>query len=126
MPFKMAFELSICKCRGTSINQQVIIGTHGKLKSWQGKRMLGYRTMKILVLDEADEMLKVGPTTTSQINKLESKQLLIKLDKASESKQLLYQNQNFENCTMVKREERNGLAASSSGLICILVNQLQR
>ena len=46
-------------CRGTVINQQVIIGTHGKLKSWQGKRMINYRTMKILVLDEADEMLKV-------------------------------------------------------------------
>lgn len=44
--------------RGASIQQQVVIGTHGKLKNWQSKRMLSYRTMKILVLDEADEMLK--------------------------------------------------------------------
>ena len=47
-------------CRGSVIDQQVIIGTHGKLKNWQSKRMLSYRTMKILVLDEADEMLKVS------------------------------------------------------------------
>lgn len=47
-------------CRGAAISQQVVIGTHGKLKNWQSKRMLTYRSMKILVMDEADEMLKVS------------------------------------------------------------------
>lgn len=47
-------------CRGTRITQQVVIGTHGKLKNWMGKRMLGLTCIKVLVMDEADEMLKVS------------------------------------------------------------------
>lgn len=46
--------------RMTRISEHVVIGTHGKLKSWLNKRMLNPRTIKILVYDEADEMLKVG------------------------------------------------------------------
>jgi hypothetical protein len=45
----------------TRILEHVVIGTHGKLKSWLSKRMLIPRTIKVLVYDEADEMLKVGP-----------------------------------------------------------------
>ena len=45
--------------RGARIEKHVIIGTHGKLKNWMAKRMLSLRAIKILVLDEADEMLKV-------------------------------------------------------------------
>ena len=52
--------LQSCLHRGSRITQQVVIGTHGKLKNWASKRMLLYRFMKILVLDEADEMLKVS------------------------------------------------------------------
>ena len=37
-----------------------MIGTHGKLKSWMSKKFLELAALKILVLDEADEMLKVG------------------------------------------------------------------
>lgn len=38
---------------------QVVIGTHGKLKNWMMKRILQTKNIKILVFDEADEMLKV-------------------------------------------------------------------
>lgn len=38
---------------------QVVIATHGRLKDWVSKRLLNLRTVKILVFDEADEMLKV-------------------------------------------------------------------
>lgn len=36
-----------------------MIATHGRLKDWVSKRLLNLRTVKILVFDEADEMLKV-------------------------------------------------------------------
>jgi hypothetical protein len=39
---------------------KVIIGTHGKLRDWMQKRVLDVRAIRILVFDEADEMLKVG------------------------------------------------------------------
>ncbi|GAB4815736.1 hypothetical protein N2152v2_002782 [Parachlorella kessleri] len=45
--------------RRARIEDQVIIGTHGKLKDWVSKRLLNLRTIKILVFDEADEMLKL-------------------------------------------------------------------
>ena len=38
---------------------QVVIGTHGSLKNWIGKRLLPLKFMRQLVFDEADEMLKV-------------------------------------------------------------------
>jgi superfamily II DNA/RNA helicase len=37
---------------------QVVIGTHGKLKTWVSKRLLSLDSVAILVFDEADEMLK--------------------------------------------------------------------
>jgi ATP-dependent RNA helicase DDX19/DBP5 len=36
-----------------------VIGTHGKLRDWMQKRVLDVRSIRILVFDEADEMLKV-------------------------------------------------------------------
>ena len=51
-----------CACRGQRINQHVVIGTHGKLKGWMSKRMLDLQVLRIFVLDEADEMLKVNRT----------------------------------------------------------------
>ena len=47
------------RCRNHRITEHVVIGTHGTLKHWFSKRMLSFRSMRILVFDEADEMLKV-------------------------------------------------------------------
>lgn len=44
--------------RRDKIVDQVVIGTHGKLHHWISRRILPLRHMKILVFDEADEMLK--------------------------------------------------------------------
>lgn len=44
--------------RRSKIEDHVIIGTHGKLKDWINKRVLGIKNIRILVFDEADEMLK--------------------------------------------------------------------
>ena len=46
--------------RSTRIDAQVVVGAHGTLKNWITKRVLGIAQVRILVLDEADEMLKVG------------------------------------------------------------------
>eukprot|EP00882_Tetradesmus_deserticola_P008322 GHRQ01008774.1.p1 GENE.GHRQ01008774.1~~GHRQ01008774.1.p1 ORF type:complete len:492 (+),score=257.21 GHRQ01008774.1:272-1747(+) len=44
--------------RGRKLIEQVIIGTHGRLKNWVAKRQLDVDRVCILVFDEADEMLK--------------------------------------------------------------------
>lgn len=44
--------------RNQKIQEQVVIGTHGKLRNWLSKRMLDTSGVKILVFDEADQMLK--------------------------------------------------------------------
>eukprot|EP00879_Flechtneria_rotunda_P015545 GHRR01016256.1.p1 GENE.GHRR01016256.1~~GHRR01016256.1.p1 ORF type:complete len:459 (+),score=143.72 GHRR01016256.1:226-1602(+) len=44
--------------RGRKLVEQVIIGTHGRLKNWVSKRQLDVDRISILVFDEADEMLK--------------------------------------------------------------------
>ncbi len=49
-----------CIPRGQKITEQVVIGTHGKLKNWLSKRILDVSGIKILVFDEADQMLQVG------------------------------------------------------------------
>ena len=46
-------------CRNHRITEQVVIGTHGTLKNLVSKRILLFRHIRILVFDEADEMLKV-------------------------------------------------------------------
>eukprot|EP00803_Ostreobium_quekettii_P008204 evm.model.scf_1907.5 EVM.evm.TU.scf_1907.5 scf_1907:24284-27396(+) len=40
------------------IKAQIIFGTHGRLKFWISRRMLGLGKMKVVVLDEADNMLE--------------------------------------------------------------------
>lgn len=44
--------------RKNPVTEQVVIGSHGKLKAWSSKRLLNLDTITILVFDEADEMLK--------------------------------------------------------------------
>lgn len=51
-------EQSAPGARRRTIGEQVVVGTHGKLKDWIGRRCLNIKNMKILVFDEADEMLK--------------------------------------------------------------------
>lgn len=46
-------------CRREKVTEQVVVGTHGKLHQWMNRRLLPARNLRILVFDEADEMLKV-------------------------------------------------------------------
>ncbi|WIA32833.1 hypothetical protein OEZ86_006011 [Tetradesmus obliquus] len=43
---------------GSKMTEQVIIGTHGRLRNWIAKRQLEVDHIRMLVFDEADEMLK--------------------------------------------------------------------
>lgn len=54
------FVTCVLHPRGQKITEQVVIGTHGKLKNWLSKRILDVSAIKILVFDEADQMLQVG------------------------------------------------------------------
>mmetsp|Transcript_7880 Transcript_7880/g.22505 ORF Transcript_7880/g.22505 Transcript_7880/m.22505 type:complete len:511 (+) Transcript_7880:262-1794(+) len=51
-------EFDLQRGSRSKINEQIVVGTLGKLKSWSSKRMLQFRAMKIMVFDEADQMLK--------------------------------------------------------------------
>lgn len=44
--------------RNTKVTEQVVLGAHGKLKAWISNRLLEVSEIRILVFDEADEMLK--------------------------------------------------------------------
>ena len=44
--------------RRTRIQDNVVIGTHGKIRHWINKKILPIKNIRILVFDEADEMLK--------------------------------------------------------------------
>lgn len=44
--------------RNARVSEQIVIGAHGTLKSWVQKRVLNTENVRILVFDEADEMLK--------------------------------------------------------------------
>eukprot|EP00884_Botryococcus_braunii_P018155 jgi/Botrbrau1/5022/Bobra.0396s0036.1 len=57
------FEFS----RNTRIVDQVVIGTHGKLKNWMMKRILQTKNIRILVFDEADEMLKTDAFASDSV-----------------------------------------------------------
>ena len=46
--------------RRERVVDQVVIGTHGSLKNWVSKRILPLAAIRILVFDEADQMLQVG------------------------------------------------------------------
>ena len=45
--------------RNHRITEQVMVGTHGLLKNLYSKRILKFQAVRIVVFDEADEMLKV-------------------------------------------------------------------
>ena len=47
-------------CRNHRITEQVMVGTHGQLKNLYSKRILKFQAVRIVVFDEADEMLKAG------------------------------------------------------------------
>ena len=49
------------------IVDHVVVGTHGKLKSWVARRVLAVKTVKILVFDEADEMLKTDAFASDSV-----------------------------------------------------------
>ncbi len=49
------------RCRRSKVTEQIIVGTHGTLHTWISRRLLPLRGLRILVFDEADEMLKVHP-----------------------------------------------------------------
>ena len=57
--FASTAEQSTPGNRRRKFEEQVIVGTHGKLKDWINRRILNTKNMQILVFDEADEMLKV-------------------------------------------------------------------
>ena len=61
-------------CRSTRIDSQVVIGTHGTLKNWVSKRALSPDHMRILVLDEADDMLKVCSVSACRLKLYEKQQ----------------------------------------------------
>ncbi len=46
-------------CRNHRITEQVMVGTHGSLKNLYSKRVLKFQSVRVVVFDEADEMLKV-------------------------------------------------------------------
>ena len=49
------------------ITEHVVIGTHGKLKSWVSRRAMPVDSVKILVFDEADEMLKTDAFASDSV-----------------------------------------------------------
>lgn len=51
---------------------QLVVGTHGKLKNWVSKKQMDISNIKILVFDEADEMLKVSVTRGSYSRQLQT------------------------------------------------------
>ena len=52
--------LNVHPIRRSRIIEQVMVGTFGTLNSLYLKRFLKFQSMRIVVFDEADEMLKVG------------------------------------------------------------------
>lgn len=48
------------------MQEQIIIGTHGRLKTWFTRRFLDFGGIRILVFDEADQMLDVGHADSSR------------------------------------------------------------
>jgi len=44
--------------RGKGVDAHIVIGTPGKVVDWMKKRIINSKTIKVFVLDEADEMVK--------------------------------------------------------------------
>ncbi|GIL65509.1 hypothetical protein Vafri_19272 [Volvox africanus] len=77
-----ATELEDGGMRRTPIKEQVVVGTHGKLKNWVTKRLLALENVAILVFDEADEMLKAdafADDSVRLINQLRKKNPKVQL-----------------------------------------------
>lgn len=49
----------------------MVIGTHGRLKTWVSKRLLDIDSVVILVFDEADEMLKADGFADDSVSALD-------------------------------------------------------
>lgn len=58
--------------RKERITEQVVVGTHGKLKAWANKRILSLDGIRILVFDEADEMLKADAFADDSVRLIKS------------------------------------------------------
>jgi predicted RNase H-like nuclease len=70
MPRRLSFSLLdrvLLACRQPPITQHVVVGTAGKLKSLMASRLLGLEGIKIMVFDEADQMLSVDGFQESSI-----------------------------------------------------------
>ncbi|KAK9831688.1 hypothetical protein WJX74_006220 [Apatococcus lobatus] len=76
--------------RQTRITEQVIIGTHGKMKTWVTKGALATRYIKLLVFDEADEMLKADGFGSDSVR------LIRQLQKDSATLQILLFSATFD------------------------------
>jgi len=53
--------------RSTRITDHVVIGTHGRLKAWMARRVMSVAAMRVLVFDEADEMLKTDAFASDSV-----------------------------------------------------------
>lgn len=49
------------------VTEHVVVGTHGRLKSWVSRRTMPVDQVKILVFDEADEMLKTDAFASDSV-----------------------------------------------------------
>ena len=47
----------VCYEKGDKMSEQIVIGTPGKVLGWMREKQLNCATMKILVFDEADQMM---------------------------------------------------------------------
>jgi len=53
--------------RATRITDTIVIGTHGRLKAWMARRVMSVSAMRVLVFDEADEMLKTDAFASDSV-----------------------------------------------------------
>ena len=68
-------------CRNHRITEQVMVGTHGQLKNLYSKRILKFQAVRIVVFDEADEMLKASLPVSPNYQMLGAQNLQIYLGK---------------------------------------------
>lgn len=67
-----AASTTVWRDRKSRVSDQVVIGTHGRLKDWVSKRMLQIDNIRILVYDEADEMMKMDGFAADSTRLIES------------------------------------------------------
>lgn len=78
--------------RNKKVTEQVVIGTHGKLKNWLGKRTLDVSAVKILVFDEADQMLETDGFSSDSVRMIRE----VKKNKAEDQVQILLFSATFD------------------------------